>query len=306
MNPYKLFTFLVLVIKIIALRDAQTIALKEGDLLTIINETATKHNGLCSVIDNKYVTQSELLCIFNNSTTLKEVNAELKKKVESIISAEIRTNISTSILFDKDDKKNLLFQIDIISENKLPIPDASIPVTNKPNDNIFHFLHVEVPKAINSDNTKSVFSLIICNNFIYRYYLTQIDYYISRMSTKECPLNNCTSPDQDAIVNINAAFNMLAYLFTEEEIKNEKFINTSLDKLVDENIKLLTVVLKKLRDYLELDSAKNNIQNESNCMKNAQSFFNTKDGFNYNLWIYEMPGLIEAAIKVDPIIADEK
>ena len=301
MNSYKLFTLLILVIEVITIKDTQPVILKEGELHALINETATKKNGLCSVIDNKYVTQSEMLCILNNSSTLKEVSSELRKKVENIQSNEIRANISTTVLFDNDDKKNLLFQVDLISESTSPIPEATIPVTNKPNEDIFNFLHEEKTNSV-STTTRSIYSLIICNNFIYRYYLTQIDYYISRITTKICPLSNCDSSDQDAIVNINTSFNMLSYLFTEDEIINQKFINTSLDKLVDDNIKLLTVVLKKLRDYLELDSSKNNLTNESNCMNSAREYFT--NGFNYNLWNIEMPKIIEAAIKLSPIIPD--
>ena len=158
---------------------------------------------------------------------------------------------------------------------------------------------------ISNDEAIVYYSLLVCNNFIYTIYLKSIDYFIQRLITLESKEDDFKEKDQEAVSKINEVSTLFSYLLTAEDKKNLNLIFKSFKALKGNENKILRETLKQLRAWIELDSVKPNIENESNCISSANNSYDENQNiFLYDIWKKDFPAFVSKAVKISPIKTD--
>lgn len=263
--------------------------IKEQDFKETLIKLIKEKDGLCSLIDGDYVNNYNLLCLLRNSSEIKEIKSQVES-LDYIESTLKRVVLKTQTLVDGVDKSPLVYALNITDKN----------FTNSTQEPKIE----SEAKAI--ETTIASYLILVCNNFVYRVYLTNIDYLIKRVLTKLCPEGlDCKVKDQDAASKINTCFNLFSRLLSEDDKKNINLIYKNIDSLDENEVKLLSQTLKQLRDWVELDSVKPSTENETYCIANAKDSYDTnKNVISYDIWKKDFVKYVAKASAINPIQPD--
>lgn len=259
------------------------VRIKESDFKESLFKIVKENKGICSGIDNDFVKNSSFLCLLPNSQTLKDIKSQFET-IDYIASSLERVAFKTEAILDTIDKTSLAYS--------LSMKDISQTVHNK----IF---------ILNNEEAIVNYTLLVCNNFIYSIYLKSIDYFKERIITLECKEDDCKEKDQEAVSKINEVSSFFSHLLTAENKKNLNLIFKSIDTLEESEIKLLCQSIIQLRGWIELDSVKPSLENESNCIASAlNSYDENQSTILFDIWKKDFTAFVSKAVSISPIQPD--